>query len=106
MKQITGSFSNPDGSPVANGRVFFQLNQECHAIGGPQLTEGSLVGFTLDFNGALPTDSMIWATDELFPSGTTYTVSALDSGGGLVWLSNNTTISGTSPIDLNNITPN
>lgn len=105
MKQIRGSWTNSDGSPVSDGRVFFKLNQNASAIGGPQISSTDLVSFTLDNTGSIPVGSELWVNDELTPVGSTYKIAVLAAGGGLVWKSNNTTISGAAPINLNNVVP-
>lgn len=93
----------PDGSPVANGRLFLKLSKDAFAFGVNQVAS-SLISFTLDVNGNIPANTQIWANDELTPAGTTYAVS-VTKGLGLVWGSDNISIAGISPININNLTP-
>lgn len=102
MKQLVGQWQFVNGQPVSGGRVFFKLSNDAVALGSNQVAP-SLVAFTLDNNGSIPVNSQLWANDELSPSGTTYTVSVLAPGGGLIWGAENFSIAGSSPINLNNL---
>lgn len=77
------------------------MSQDAVAIGTNQVAP-VLVSFTLDNNGSIPSSSQLWANDELSPSGTTYSVSVLQSGGGVVWGAENLSVAGSSPVNLNN----
>lgn len=104
MKTITGKWQNVDGTPVAGGRVFFKLSQDAVAVGTNQVST-FLIFFTLDGTGAIPAGTQIWANDELSPSNTTYSISVVAAGGGLVWGAENLFVSGASPININNAVP-
>lgn len=104
MKTITGTWVDPAGNPVANGRLFLRLSQDAVAIGTNQIAP-SLVSVTLNASGQIPASTQVWANDELTPAGTVYIASVLAAGGGLVWGSESLFISGASPINLNNLTP-
>lgn len=106
MKLITGGWSNPDGTVVANGKLFLKLSRDAVTIGGTPLSISSIapVSIQLDVNGLIPAGTQIWATDELTPA-TTYVLSVVAAGGGLVWKSGRTSLTGTSPININNVVP-
>lgn len=103
LKVITGTWVYSDGTPVAGGRLFFKLSQDAAALGTSQIAP-QLISFTLDNTGSIPANSKIYFNDELTPVGTTYTVSVVEHGGGLVWGAESVSIVGTS-FNLNNAQP-
>lgn len=104
MKTITGKWVNLDSTPVSGGRVFFKLSQDAVALGATQVST-ALISFNLDANGAIVAGSQLWANDELSPSGTTYQISVIAAGGGTVWGAENISLTGSSPININNAVP-
>lgn len=104
MKSITGKWQNLDGTPVAGGKLFLRLSQDSVALGTTQVST-SLISFTLDSTGSIPAGSQIWANDELQPQQTTYSMSVVAAGGGLVWGAESIYINGSSPININSFAP-
>lgn len=105
MKIVTGTWTNPDGTVVADGRLFLKLSTNITTVGSLKTASTSLVSFQLDSTGSLPSGTSVLANDEIIPSGSYYVAAVLDSGGGLVWNSAKWVISGPSPVNLNNIIP-
>lgn len=102
MKTVFGTFQNSDGTPVKNGRVFFNLSEDASAL-GTQVSSSIPKSFNLNSNGSFSGE--MFANDEFTQSGTTYLVAVLEAGGGLVWKSSGMSITGSSPINLNGIIP-
>ncbi len=102
MKTIFGTFKDSFNNPVAGGRVFFKLSQDAVATGVAQIAP-LLVSFNLDSVGSF--SGLLWFNDELTPSGTIYTVSALAQGGSVAYGPENFSITGASPFNLNTATP-
>lgn len=104
MKTITGSWQDSLGSSIAFGSLWLKLSQDATVIGTGQIAPRNIV-IALNSSGAIPAATQIWCNDEVSPTGTFYTLSVLEQGGGIVWGPENFTISGASPINLNNIVP-
>jgi hypothetical protein len=102
VKNITGSFLRPDGTPAAGATVNFLLSQNAGCSVGLLVHER--VSVVLDENGALPSDLELWCNDELETAGTWYNVTLKDPVAGQV-LYENVAIVGTSPISLPALTP-
>jgi hypothetical protein len=109
MKEITGNFVRPDGSPAAGAELHFLISQDCVAADGSGEVGHYPVSVVLDENGAIPFSGslegmLLLANDEILPSGTYYTVSLKDPEFGQIFFER-LTIVGTSPINLNLIAP-
>jgi hypothetical protein len=103
MKTVFGTFNDAAGNPVANGRVFFALSQDAVASNNTQVSH-SLISFNLNGSGAF--SGSIFFNDELFPSGvTSYTVTVLTAGNGLVYGPETFQLTGPS-FNLNTAVPN
>lgn len=102
MKQVTGSFLRPDGTPAAGATVNFLLSQPENCSAGLLVHERVTV--ILDSNGRLPSDLELWCNDEFETAGSYYNVTLVDPVFGRV-LYENVVIFGTSPINLANLTP-
>lgn len=83
-QNVTFTFQDPAGRPIANGRVDIRLQQDVSAgsSGGPQVAAGITVSAALDTTGTAIVP--LWETD-LDGIGTVYFVSAYTSLGQLVW---------------------
>lgn len=103
MKLISGTFQNLDGTPVAGGRLFLRLSQDAVAVGATQVSSAN-ISFSLDSTGSVPANTKCWFNDELSPANTTYTVSVIAAGGGLVWGAESVYINGSS-FNLDNAIP-
>lgn len=64
-----------------------------------------LIAVSLDVNGSVPANTAIIANDELTPAGTFYRVTVEQAGGGRVYGPDSFSITGVSPINLNNLVP-
>jgi len=103
MKPISGTFQYSDGTPVAGGSVWMKLPQDAVVLGTAQIAP-QWVRKILDNTGSLPANTLVVFTDELSPSGLTYTVSVVAPGGGLVWGAESIPITGAS-FNLNTAVP-
>lgn len=103
-KIVTGSFEFDNGQPVANGTVNMKLMQDATVVATGQLAP-AVVSFVLDSNGTLGSGVTMFASDELTPSNIAYVVTVTAHGGGQVYGPEFFVISGTSPINLNNLLP-
>lgn len=104
-KTLTGTFQYPDGTPVANGRLFVQLSQDAQiAGGGGQVSGGVPIVIRLDASGSIPSNTTIWGSDQ-FVASTPYKVSVVGPGGDLLYGAESFTIAGASPIDISGLTP-
>jgi hypothetical protein len=104
MKHIFGQWSDPRGISAASGMLHLSLNQDAVIYSISQAAPRE-VGFALDKNGALMAGSLIWANDELTPSGTYYTATVSIRGGGVIWGPQWLVIAGSDPINLSRILP-
>jgi hypothetical protein len=104
-KTITGNWVLPNGSPVANGTLYLQLNQPAIATATPAQVAPRINAIGLDSNGSIPSNTVLLANDEMNPSGTFYRASVEQAGGGTIYGPENFTITGSSPINLNLIVP-
>lgn len=103
MKILSGTFQNLDGTPVAGGRLFLKLSQDAVVVGTTQVSSAN-ISFNLDSTGSLAAGSKCWFNDELSPANTTYTVSVIAAGGGLVWGAESIYVNGAS-FNLNTAVP-
>lgn len=99
MKNIFGTFKYADGTFV-QGKVYLWLPQDAVAVGDAQIAP-SQISFDL-VDGSF--SDFIYFTDELSPSGLTYSASVVATGGGLVWGAESFPVNGTS-FNLNNAQP-
>lgn len=100
----TQPFQDPQGNVLANGILILSLSYPAHASGGGELAPTQVV-IALDANGKIPAGTLLWANDQLVPSGTVYRAVLRNSNKDLVadfgyWL-----VIGPSPIDLSQETP-
>lgn len=102
-KVITGTFQFPDGTPAAGAQLTLLLSQDSNDGGSGQILHVPIV-ITLDSNGSIPAGTAIFANDSITPNGTFYVVSVKDKVYGLVYFEQ-LAIQGTSPINLNALTP-
>lgn len=99
-----GAFQDAIGNVLANGKIILDLSQPASATGGGEIVPRR-VTITLDANGKVSASQVLWANDQLSPSGTTYSMLVFDSANNLVGGFGNISISGAVPIDLALITP-
>lgn len=102
-KTITGTFQFPDGTPASGASLTLLLSQDSNDGGSGQILHVPIV-IVLDSNGAIPVNTAIFANDQITPNGTYYVVSVKDKVYGLVYFEQ-LAIQGTSPINLNALTP-
>lgn len=95
MKVISGQWQYPDGTPAAGASVWFKLPQDCTVLGTAQICP-QWVRKILDSTGSLPAGTLIFFTDEITPTGLTYTISVVAPGGGLIWGAESVSITGNS----------
>ena len=100
MKTIVGQFLYPDGSPIANGVMTLQLSQD--ASTGEGKVAPTILYVSLDEQGSFSVS--LFGNDELSPSGTYYTITVY-ANGRLVYGSEAYNLSGTSPVNLDALTP-
>ena len=103
-KIITGSFLYTSNLPVASGILYLTLSQDAVIVGTGQVAP-LVYAITLNASGAIPSNTSILANDELSPVGTVYEASVIAPGGGKVWGMESLAITGTSPININNMIP-
>jgi hypothetical protein len=107
MKAIQGNFMRPDATPAAGATLTLLLSQDGTAADGSGQIGHYPVIVTLDENGEIPAIGsleglLIEANDEILPVGTYYTVRVVDPEFGQVFFER-LTITGATPIDLNEI---
>jgi hypothetical protein len=78
------TFQDPQGNPLAGGRVDLQLQQDISAgtAGGPQVCAGPVISVTLDSTGTAFTS--LWPTDVMSPAAV-YFATAYTSLGQPAW---------------------
>lgn len=116
VQLINGAFQDASGNPLANGTLLVQLSQDALLSGGQGQVSGEIkVAITLDSSGNVLGSSTspsgpnqyLWPTDEMTPSGVSYTVWAYAFNGQLAWGPNyNLTVPTGSTYDLGNWAPN
>ena len=99
-----GSFQDAVGTVVNGGTIEFVLSHDAMIIVGGQVAP-TRVSATLDSSGDMPSAFTILANDELTPAGTFYLTTVFDSNGARVFGPERWVFSGTSPIDLDTMTP-
>ena len=103
-KTITGTWLYASGLPVVSGKLYLTLSQDAVVIGTGQVAP-STYEITLNASGQIPGSTTILANDELNPSGTIYQATVIAVGGGRVWGEQRLSISGASPVNINNLIP-
>jgi hypothetical protein len=98
MKTITGTFTKPDGTPVANGRVVFRLSRPAVVIATLAQVSPAVTSFTLNSSGVL--SGSLLANDELTPADSTYSVSVRDVNDVPMSREIRLSVEGASPIDI------
>lgn len=99
-----GSFQDAVGTVVNAGTIEFVLSHDAMIIAGGQVAP-TRVTATLDSTGDMPANFTILANDELTPTGTFYLTTVFDSNGARVFGPERWVFSGSSPIDLDTMTP-
>ena len=100
-----GAFQDASGTAIANGSISFQLSAPAVVSATGQVVQNQTVTYSLDSTGNIAANSKLWGNDSLTPNGTFYIVSVATSNGAPVRGPENWVISGTSPVNLTNITP-
>lgn len=103
-KVVTGQFQYPNGTPAASATLQLQLSQDATVTSTSQIAP-TLLYIVLDSEGNIPAETVVWANDELTPSGTYYIASVKAPNFGFVYGPENWPIAGTSPINVNLIPP-
>lgn len=83
-QNVTFTFQDPRGNPLANGRVDIRLQQDISTAlsGGPQVSAGRLVSATLDGSGSATV--ALWPTTQMSPTAV-YIVTAYTQQGEPSW---------------------
>ncbi len=98
---LTGTFKNPDGSPV-NGKLIFLLSQPARINDNSAQVVPMVKIFSVT-NGALEAGAFLFGNDVLVPSGTYYVVRLVDANNNLLF-EQKWSIQGTN-LDLGSLTP-
>lgn len=99
-----GAFQDPIGNVLANGKIALDLSQAALITGGGEIAPRR-VSITLDVNGKVSAGQVLWANDQLTPSGTTYEMTVYDSAGNFAADFGSQSIVGGAPIDIALLTP-
>jgi hypothetical protein len=104
VNQITGgAFQDPEGNPLANGYLTFEISQAGLVNTNTAVCSERLITVPLDSSGNVVVSTVysLWPNDVITPSGTFYHVSAYTSKGQLVWGPNaQTVLSSPSPYNI------
>jgi len=107
-KTITSSvaFQDSQGNALVNGKLTLRLSQNATVVSGGGLVAPLQVSISLDSSGKIPSGTLLWANDQLTPSGTVYYARLFTSKNLLAadYSSCPWSISGSSPIDLSAMT--
>lgn len=100
-------FQDPQGNILANGYLTLDLSQPAVISSGGGQVAPMRVSITLTAAGVIPTSppTLLWANDQLTPSGTGYYVRIYNSNNLLVSTPGVWIIQGVSPIDVSQLTP-
>jgi hypothetical protein len=84
-QSVTLTFQDPSGTPIAGGKVTFDLSYDISnaTSGGIQVSSGITTSATLDSNGRCTVT--LYRTDILVPSGSVYFVRVYTAEGQLVY---------------------
>jgi hypothetical protein len=101
-KAITSSipFQDPQGTVLAAGFLTFDLSAPSQIVGSGGQVAPTRVFVSLTSAGQVPGGSVMWANDQLTPTGTIYYVRMFNSNGLLVSGPLFWSITGSGPIDL------
>ena len=91
QNNVTLTFQDPRGAPLAGGQVRLRLNFDISQglATDPQVAAGLEVTGTLDSNGSVTL--LLWSTSQLQPAGAVYFVRAFNALGQPVYSSQMTT---------------
>ena len=91
QNNVTLTFQDPSGAPLAGGQVRLRLNFDISQglATDPQVSAGIEVTGTLDTNGSVTL--LLWSTSQLLPAGSFYFVRAFTAKGQLAYDSTMTT---------------
>jgi|SRR5580658_8066844 len=87
MNQIIGGgFTYPNGAPLFNGYILFQLTNDCsiNSVNGYGQVGRSVVKANLNCSGNIKGTVNIWPNDVLLPSGSQYIIRVYSQAGMLV----------------------
>ena len=105
---ITGGlFADYQGNPVAYGQLVMRVTADA-ALNSAQgfVCSGVPLFISLDVNGNVVSNTQVWPTDQMLPSGILYEAWVLNKSNTIVWGPHQNTIpSSPSPFDLKNWTP-
>ena len=110
IKTIESSvaFQNLQGQVIASGLLVFSLNVPGNPAVVKSGTPGVIVPTTalvrLGNDGKIPANTVLYANDQLSPSGLTYDVYVHSSSGTLLFNVNRLPVTGMSPIDISMLT--
>lgn len=90
---------------MENGFLVLKLSNDSALIAGTGQVAPTRITISLNSSGAIPAATQIYGNDELLPTGTYYFVAVYNATMGPVYGPENFSITGTSPINLNLITP-
>jgi hypothetical protein len=77
---LTGTFQNPDGSPISNGTLVLQLSQVA-LVNGTSWIAPVRILVTLTGAGEIPSSTEIYGNDVMLPAGTEYSYFVLNAIG-------------------------
>lgn len=103
--QSTVAFQDPQGNVVVSGSLTFDLSQPAVITSGGGEVAPTRVDVFLTTAGLIPNSTVLWANDQLTPSGTTYRMRLYNSNGLLIADFGAQSIIGSSPIDISQLTP-
>src|SRR5580698_7929270 len=101
-KTVTSSqcFQDSQGNCDANGTLVLQLSRPAQVASGGGQVAPNTVRIQLDSNGLIPSGTVVWANDQLNPTGTGYAVTISDVNGLIVSRPGYWALAGGAPIDL------
>jgi hypothetical protein len=105
---VNGAFQDPEGNPLANGFLLFELSQDGVVNTSTRVCAGHTIRVPLNSSGDVPSSPIysLWPNTVITPSTTFYTLSAYSSTGQLVWGPNPVSITASpSPLDLGTLIP-
>lgn len=104
-----GNWQDPEGNPLANGFLLFQLSQDAIVNTNVRICAGYTIRVPLNSSGSVSSSPAysLWPNTVMTPDTTFYTLSAYSATGQLVWGPNSVSIPATpSPFDLGTLIPN
>lgn len=105
-KTLTSSvaFTDPQGNPVVSGYIILRLSVGAKVIANGEVVNQTNVKISLDATGKVVAGQVIFANDELLPTGTYYVMNLFSANDALLRGPENWILSGGAPIDLSLIT--